>query len=172
RSRKDRLLVVEPSNNDVIAWGKVNQRMEPAVAARLHDRVCAHLQGRELFVFDGGACTDPKHRLNVRVIADKAWHALFAHCLLIRFSATKNASYRPDLTILCAADLNADPQSDGTRSETFINVYLDRGLVIIGGTHYAGEIKKSVFSYLNYLLPKRGVFPMHCSANIGDDGRT
>jgi phosphoenolpyruvate carboxykinase (ATP) len=118
------------------------------------------------------ACADPRHRLNVRVIADKAWHALFARCLLLRPSAEERAGSRPDLTVLCAADMSADPRLDGTRSETFIVLNLERGLVMIGGTHYAGEIKKSVFSYLNYLLPKHGVFPMHCSANLGADGRT
>jgi phosphoenolpyruvate carboxykinase (ATP) len=92
--------------------------------------------------------------------------------LLLRPSAEERAGSRPDLTVLCAADMSADARLDGTRSETFIVLNLERGLVMIGGTHYAGEIKKSVFSYLNYLLPKRGVFPMHCSANLGTDGRT
>jgi phosphoenolpyruvate carboxykinase (ATP) len=172
RSPKDRYLVAEPASKSEIAWGNVNRPMEPAIAGRLQERVRAYFQGRELFVLDGWACADPRHRLNVRLIADKAWHALFTRCLLLRPSAEERADSRPDLTVLCAADMSADPRQDGTRSETFIVLNLERGLVMIGGTHYAGEIKKSVFSYLNYLLPKRGVFPMHCSANVGADGRT
>jgi phosphoenolpyruvate carboxykinase (ATP) len=172
RSPQDRFLVAEPDSKNAIAWGAVNKPMEPAVAGRLLENVRAYFQGRDLFVFDGWACAEARHRLAVRVIADKAWHALFARCLLLRPSDEERAGFRPDLTILCAADLKANPRTDGTRSDTFIVLNLDRGLVLVGGTHYAGEIKKSVFSYLNYLLPQRGVFPMHCSANIGRDGRT
>src|SRR5581483_9699075 len=109
----------------------------------------------------------------VRVIADKAWHALFAQCLLRPpVLDTKSSILDSGLTVLCASDMHADPVIDGTRSDTFIVLHLGRRLMLIGGTHYAGEIKKSVFSFLNYLLPRRGVFPMHCSANIGPDGDT
>src|SRR5262249_20587876 len=132
-----------------------------------------HFNGRDLFVSDGWACADPRHRLHVRVIAEKAWHAFFAQCLLLRPRvADKPAAFQPDLTILHACDLHADPAADGTRTQAFILLDLTRRLVLIGGTHYAGEIKKSVFAVLNYLLPKRGVFPMHCSANIGAAGDT
>jgi phosphoenolpyruvate carboxykinase (ATP) len=172
RSPQDRFLVAEPGSKDAIAWGKVNKPMDAAVAGALHERVRDYFQGRDLFVFDGWACADPRHRLRVRVIADKAWHALFVRCLLLRPSEAERTDFQPEATILCAADLQADPRLDGTSSETFIVLNLDRGLILIGGTHYAGEIKKSVFSFLNYLLPQRGVFPMHCSANIGPDGRT
>jgi phosphoenolpyruvate carboxykinase (ATP) len=172
RSPQDRFLVAEPGVKDSIGWGKVNKPMEPEKANRLHERVRSYLQGRDLFVFDGWACADPRNRLRVRVIADKAWHALFARCLLLRPSPAERQGFQPDITVLYAADLHADPRRDGTSSETFIVLNLERGLVLIGGTHYAGELKKSVFSYLNYLLPQRGVFPMHCSANIGLDGRT
>jgi phosphoenolpyruvate carboxykinase (ATP) len=172
RSPRDRFLVAEPSYKDAIAWGSVNRPMEPAAFQRLSDRVRAYLQERDLFVFDGWACAEPRHRLCVRVIADKAWHAQFVHCLLLRPTEAEHRGFQPDLTILCAADMHADPKIDGTPGETFIALNLEHGLILIGGTHYAGEIKKSVFSYLNYLLPQRGVFPMHCSANIGPDDRT
>jgi phosphoenolpyruvate carboxykinase (ATP) len=172
RSPQDRFLVAEPGIKDAISWGKVNKPMDPQKASRLHDKVRSHFKGRELFVFDGWACADERHRLKVRILADKAWHALFAHCLLLRPSEAERHGFHPDVTIYCAADLHADPARDGTPSETFIILNLQHGIVLIGGTHYAGEIKKSIFSYLNYLLPQRGVFPMHCSANIGADGRT
>jgi phosphoenolpyruvate carboxykinase (ATP) len=172
RSPQDRFVVTEPGSKDAIAWSNVNRPMEPVVFQRLHERVRSYFQSRELFVCDGWACADPRHRLAVRVISEKAWHALFAHCLLLRFSGEARADFKPDLTILCAPGLSAEPKSDGTRSEAFIVLNLDRGVVLIGGTNYAGEIKKSVFSYLNYLLPKQGIFPMHCSANLGPDGRT
>src|SRR5262249_9708128 len=148
-------------------WGNVNRPLAPAAFDRLHDKVLAYLQGRDLFVFDGWACADPRHRLRVRVVAEKAWHALFAHCLFLRPAAADRADFRPELTILHACGLHADPAADGTRTEVVVALNLDRRLVLIGGTHYAGEIKKSVFSVLNYLLPQQNVFPMHCSANTG-----
>jgi phosphoenolpyruvate carboxykinase (ATP) len=167
RSPKDRYLVSEPSSQADIAWGPINRPMEPAVFERLLHRVQAYLQGRDLFVCDAVACADPQHALPVQVIADKAWHALFAQSLL-RESEPGASGF----TILCASGMHADPAIDGTRSETFIVLHLARRLVLIGGTEYAGEIKKAVFSVLNYLLPSRGVFPMHCAANIGSTGET
>jgi phosphoenolpyruvate carboxykinase (ATP) len=172
RSPRDRFLVADPSYREQIWWGPINRPLEPAAFERLHDRVRAYLQGRDLFVFDGWACADPRHRLRVRVVAELAWHALFAQCLLLRPPAGELPHSSPDLTILAAAGMSADPAVDGTRSDTFIVLNLARGLVLIGGTQYAGEIKKSVFSVLNYLLPQRGVFPMHCSANIGPNEDT
>jgi phosphoenolpyruvate carboxykinase (ATP) len=173
RSPKDRYVVNEPSCRDALWWGAVNRPLEPEVFDRLHQRVLAYLQGRELFVCDAHACAEPAYRLPVRVIADKAWHALFARCLLrVGNGEEETAPPAEPLTILCASDMQADPAVDGTRSETFIILHLGRRLILIGGTGYAGEIKKSVFSVLNYLLPGQGVFPMHCSANVGPDGRT
>src|SRR5262245_1958118 len=170
RSPHDRFLVADPAVRQHIAWGKVNQPMEPAVFARLLDKTRSYFQGRELFVFDGWACADERYRLPVRVITEKAWHCLFAQCLLLRPNAAQRGDFVPQLTILHAAGLSADPAADGTRSGVFICLNLTGQTVLIGGTHYAGEIKKSVFSYLNYLMPGRGVFPMHCSANIGAAG--
>jgi phosphoenolpyruvate carboxykinase (ATP) len=172
RSPQDRYLVAEPSVRDAIWWGPVNRPMEPAVFERLMHRVCAYCQGRDLFVTDNWACADPRYRLNIRVIAEKAWHVLFAQCLFLRPNAAERAEFQPQLTILHVSGMQADPATDGTRSETFIVLNLERGLVLIGGTGYAGEIKKAVFAVLNYLLPREGVLPMHCSANIGPAGDT
>ena len=172
RSPRDRYIVAEPASKDQIAWGSVNQPIEPDAYQRLLEKTRTYFQGRDLFVFDGWACADPKYRLPVRVIAEKAWHALFAQCLLLRPNAAERTGFVPELTIFAAAGVHADPQRDGTRSDVFIILNLDKKEVVIGGTHYAGEIKKSVFSFLNYLMPQRGVFPMHCSANIGTAGDT
>jgi phosphoenolpyruvate carboxykinase (ATP) len=172
RSPRDRFIVVEPGTQDQIWWGPINQPMEEAVFARLADKTRAYYQGREVFVFDGWACADPKYRLPVRVIAEKAWHALFAQCLLLRPSAAQRTSFKPELVIYAAADMHAAPADDGTRSDIFILLALAQKQVLIGGTHYAGEIKKSVFSYLNYWMPQHGVFPMHCAANVGAAGDT
>jgi phosphoenolpyruvate carboxykinase (ATP) len=172
RSPHDRFVVASPSVRDDVWWGPVNQPMEPAVFERLHDRVRAYLQGRELFVCDAWACADPRYRLPVRVISEKAWHTLFARCLLLRTTPAERGRFEPRLTVIHACDLHADPATDGTHSEAFVLLDLEQGLVLVGGTHYAGEIKKAVFSTLNYLLPRRGVFPMHCSANIGPAGDT
>jgi phosphoenolpyruvate carboxykinase (ATP) len=167
RSPKDRSLVLEPSSRDHIWWSSVNRPMEPEVFERLYHRAIAYLQGRDLFVQDGYACADPKHRLNVRVVAEKAWHALFAHCLFLRPTPEELTGFEPQFTVLHAAGLHCDPAIDGTHSEAVIVFHLSKRIVLIAGTEYAGEIKKSVFSVLNYLLPFRDVFPMHCSANIG-----
>ena len=167
RSPKDRYLVPETARPDEIWWGPINRPMEPAVFDRLFDRVRAYLQGRDLFVCDASACADPRHALPVRVIADAAWHTLLAQCLL-----RPPTGRPPELTVVAAGGMKADPAVDGTRSEVFVVLNLERRLVLIGGTQYAGEIKKAVFSVLNYLLPFRGVFPMHCSANVGPAGDT
>jgi phosphoenolpyruvate carboxykinase (ATP) len=179
RSPRDRFVVAEPTTEADLWWGPVNRPMHADVFDALHHRVLAYFQGRELFVCDAVACAEPRVELPVRLIADRAWHALFARCLL-RDPAPAHehepADGRPHtaagLTILCASGMHADPDIDGTRSETFIVLHLARRLVLIGGTGYAGEIKKAVFSFLNYLLPQQGVFPMHCSANTGPDGQT
>jgi phosphoenolpyruvate carboxykinase (ATP) len=170
RSPKDRYLVAEPLSEGDIRWGPINRPMEPAVFEHLLHRVLAYLQGRDLFVCDGSVCADPEHALPVRVIADKAWHALFAQALLREGEAGTDAACEEGLTVLCASGMHADPVFDGTRSDTFIVLHLARGLVLIGGTEYAGEIKKAVFSVLNYLLPLRGVCTMHCAANVGPAG--
>ena len=172
RSPRDRFLVSEPATQSQIWWGPVNRPIEEPVFDRLLTRVQAYLQGRDLFVCDAWACADPRQRLRVRVIGEMAWQTLFIRCLLLRPPSEERAKFEPDLTIFAAPLFQADPASDGTRSEAFILLHLTRGIVVVAGTRYAGEIKKSVFSYLNYQLPQRGVFPMHCSANIGPEGDT
>ncbi len=190
RSPQDRYVVREPATEGQIAWGTVNRPIDPAAFDRLYARATAYLQGRPLFVNDLYACADPAYRLNVRVIAEKAWHALFARCLFLRPPAGNPKLQIPnpnpgrlevgasDLevaplggwTVLAAADFKADPARDGTRSDVAIVLDFARRVVLVAGTHYAGEIKKSIFSVLNYLLPQRGVFPMHCAANVGPAG--
>jgi len=167
RSPQDRYIVREPSVEADIDWGKVNRPLEPARFEQLLERTCSHLGGRDLFVQDCSTCADPRHRLNLRVIAEKAWHALFAQCLFRRPTADELATFESEWTVLAAPDLRFDPKTDGTRSEVVIAISFEQRTIVIAGTHYAGEIKKSVFSVLNALLPRGGVFPMHCAANAG-----
>jgi len=172
RSPRDKFVVQEPATADVW-WGEVNRPLPPAGFDELHRQVVSHLGDRELFVQDLYACADPAYRLRVRVVSETAWSALFARNLFIVPTAEERVADRgraPDFTVLHAPGLEADPASQGTRSETAIVVNLARGLVLIAGTGYAGEIKKAIFSVLQYLLPKRGVATMHCSANVGPEG--
>ena len=172
RSPNDKFIVEEPSTRDGIWWGDVNVATSEANFERLHRKVLAHLQSREIFVQDVHAGADLDYRMAVRVISESAWHSLFTRNMFIQPGHDQLAGFEPDLTVLHAPNLQADPDTDGTNSESFIVVHFDRRLVLIGGTSYAGEIKKSVFSVLNYLLPARGVLPMHCSANVGEAGDT
>ncbi len=172
RSPQDRYLVAERDKHDEIAWGKINQPMDATAFERLFNKARVYLQGRDVFVTDGAVCADPRYRLNVRVLAEQAWHALFAQCLFLRLDPHTQSSFQPDITILVVSGMHAEPKIDGTRSEAFIVLDLEKRIVLVGGTYYAGEIKKSVFSLLNYLMPQRGVFPMHCSANTGPTGDT
>jgi phosphoenolpyruvate carboxykinase (ATP) len=169
RSPRDKFTVREAGVADQIDWAG-NQPMAPEAFARLRDLVRAYLQNRELFVFDGFAGADPRHRLPIRVVAEKAWHALFARCLFLRPDADQLRAFAPEWTILHACDFHADPARDGTKSETCLAISYEQKLVVACGTHYAGEIKKSVFTVMNYLLPRAGVLSMHCSANLGAGG--
>ena len=171
RSPRDRFVVEEPSSASRIAWGDVNRPIAPERFDAVHRTVSEHLRGRDLFVQDCYAGADPAHRLRVRVVTEKAWHALFArHLLITESDRARLADHVPDLTVVNAASCVADPRLHGTNSEVFILLNLAKRLVLIGGTSYAGEIKKSVFAVMNYLLPLRRVLPMHCSANVGPDG--
>jgi phosphoenolpyruvate carboxykinase (ATP) len=171
RSPKDKFLIEEPGGADRIWWEK-NPRLDPAAFERLHEDVRAYLDARELFVQDlfGGA--DPAYRVPVRFITPNAWHALFVRNMFIRALPAELAQFRPGFTVLHAPDFQADPSRHGTRTGTFIVLNFAKKLVLIGGTRYAGEMKKSIFSALNYLLPAQGVLPMHCSANVGPNGDT
>jgi phosphoenolpyruvate carboxykinase (ATP) len=168
RSPQDKFLVTDPAIDGEIWWGDVNRRFERERFDALRQRVLEYLGTRDLFVFDGSAGADPRFRLPVRVITEYAWHNLFARNMFLRESdGARLADFEPGFTVIDAALFQADPARDGTRSSTFILLDLARRLVLIGGTRYAGEIKKSVFSVMNYLLPKQQVLPMHCSANYG-----
>jgi phosphoenolpyruvate carboxykinase (ATP) len=170
RSPRDKYIVNEPGTKDTVWWGDINQPIDPERFDSLHQRMLAYLQGRELFVQDLYAGADPEYRLPVRVVSDHAWHSLFARNMFIRPPEAELADFEPAFTILHAPNFRAVPELDGIRSETFILVNFASRLVLIGGTRYAGEIKKSVFGYLNFVLPSRDVLPMHCSANVGPKG--
>jgi phosphoenolpyruvate carboxykinase (ATP) len=172
RSQNDKLLVRDASTENEVDWGNVNRPVSAENFDRMHKKVLAYLAERDLFVADCYGGHDSKYRLSVRVVTPNAWHALFARTMFIRVPFAEQAGFKPDFTILHAPALMADPKADGTRSGTFILVNFAKRLVLIGGTSYAGEIKKSVFSILNYMLPPQGVLPMHCSANIGPQGDT
>ena len=169
RSPNDKLVVREPSSEPVIAWGTVNRAMEPAQFDLLHRDVVGSLQGKELFVLDCFAGADPTYRLAVRIINELAWHNLFCRHLFIDDPAAAEAA-APQFTIIDAPSFKADPKRHGTNSEVVIAVNFGRKLVLIGGTSYAGEMKKSIFTVLNYILPLQNVLSMHCSANAGKDG--
>ncbi len=170
RSPRDKYIVEEPGTKDTVWWGSINQPLPPERFASLHQRMLAYLQGRELFVQDLYAGADPAYRLPVRVVTDSAWHSLFSRNMFIRPPVDELAGFEPAFTILHAPNFFADPGFDRINSDTFILVNFAEGLVLIGGTAYAGEIKKSVFGYLNFVLPRRDVLPMHASANVGPKG--
>lgn len=173
RSPKDRYIVDTPKIHNEINWGATNIPLSPESYDSLYGKVTAHLSASpHLYIQDGIACADKKHSLHVRVISEYAHQALFTQHVLRKPAGNELAGQQPDLVILVAPDCHADPVSDGTNSETFVASNIDTKTVIIGGTHYSGEIKKSIFSYLNYLLPQKEVFPMHCSANVGKNGES
>lgn len=169
RAAKDKAIVREPDSADKVFWGDVNKDFSQEKFNSLKERMMAHAGGRDLFVQDTFAGADPAYRLPVRVISELAWHSLFARTMFINDPAA-TAPHRPEFTIINFPRFQADPERDGTRSPTFILMDFSQRLVLIGGTSYAGETKKSVFTILNYLLPQRGVMSMHCSANVGASG--
>ena len=171
RSAKDKFLVDEPSTSADLWWDK-NARMTPEHFDRLHADVKAYLSDAELFVQDlyGGA--DPASRLPVRFYTPSAWHALFVRNMFIRPERAELAAFEPRFTVLHAPEFEASPDTHGCRTSTVIAINFAKQLVIIAGTRYAGEMKKSIFTILNYLMPKQGILGMHCSANIGKDGDT
>jgi phosphoenolpyruvate carboxykinase (ATP) len=170
RSPNDKFTVKEPGCADVVDWGAVNVPIEPAHYEVLRDDIVAYLNERELFVRDARAGADPDHAIGVRVVTPSAWHNLFAYNMFLRPDPSELEGMEPDFTVLHAPEMQADPERHGTRSATAVVVNFAEGVVLICGTRYAGEIKKSIFGALNYRLPDQGVLPMHCSANVGDDG--
>jgi phosphoenolpyruvate carboxykinase (ATP) len=169
RSPNDKFIVDSPAVHDRIDWGN-NRPFAPEKFAKLYERLLEYAAGRELYVFDGFAGAG-KERLAVRFVNEFAWQNLFVHQLFVR-PESKPADPRPDFTVICLPGFKADPARDGTNSEAFIILDFAARLVLIGGTHYAGEMKKSVFTYMNYLMPLKGILSMHCSANIGAAGDT
>ncbi|MZG53783.1 MAG: phosphoenolpyruvate carboxykinase [Nitrospinae bacterium] len=172
RAPNDKFIVQEPSSQENIWWGKVNRPFSVEQFEALYSRVLAYLQGKEVYVQDCCAGCDPEHQTHIRVINEHAWHNLFARNMFIQIrDMAKLENHEPAFTIIHVPDFKAVPAIDGTNSEVFVIVDFGKQLVLIGGTSYAGEIKKSVFSILNYLLPqKQSVLSMHCSANIGKKG--
>lgn len=170
RSPDDKFVVREPSTQDRIWWGPVNRPFEPSRFDALYGRLLAYLQGSDLYVQDCFAGADPDHHIPIRIITEYAWHSLFARQVFVRPDWTKTRDHVPRFTIIDIPKFHAYPDLDGTRSEAFVVVHFAKGLVIIGGTSYAGEMKKSVFTILNFLLPLRRVLSMHCSANRGRQG--
>jgi phosphoenolpyruvate carboxykinase (ATP) len=170
RSPKDKFLVKDEITAEKVAWGAVNVEFTPEKFDALYARVMEHLQGRELFVQDLFCGADAAYRLPVRIVSEYAWHSLFVHQLFVRPTAPELKTHHAEFTVICAPGLKADPGRDGVNSEVFIVVNFARRTVLIGGTEYAGEMKKSIFGIMNFLLPARNVFPMHCSANVGRDG--
>lgn len=170
RSPKDKYLVQEPSSQDKIGWGEINRPVDPASYEALRARLLAYIQGRDLYVQDCYIGADPTYRVPVRVITDTAWQNLFARNMFIQeHDPEALRHYVPHFTLIAAPGFQASPEIDGTRSEAFVQLHFGRREVIIGGTAYAGEIKKSMFTVATYLLPLQGVLPMHCSANYGTD---
>jgi phosphoenolpyruvate carboxykinase (ATP) len=173
RSANDKFIVREPSSEKHVWWGQVNRPFEREKFDALLARVQEHFKGRDVFVQDCFAGADPEYRVPIRVVTELAWHSLFARNMFVRPDwNTEAARHVPEFTVINAASFQAVPERDGTRSPTFILVDFGRKLILIGGTSYAGETKKSIFTLLNYLLPLRGVLSMHCSANIGAAGDT
>ena len=168
RSANDKFTVKEPSSEDKVWWGQVNKEFPQDKFNAIKEKMMAHIDGKEIYVRDTYAGADPKYQLPVRIINELAWHNLFAQNMFVR--QTKDEKFEPQFTVINIPSFKANPETDGTRSETFILVDFGQKLVLIGGTSYAGETKKSVFSLMNYLMPQRGVMSMHCSSNVGEKG--
>jgi phosphoenolpyruvate carboxykinase (ATP) len=171
RSPKDKFVVREPGSESRICWGTVNQPLSEDDFDGLRDKVVSYLEGQDLYVVDAFAGADPAHRIAVRVITDRPYHALFAKTMFIEPEDDELEDFEPDALVLHAPAVEADPDEDGTRTGTFVVLHPARTEVLIGGTFYAGEIKKSIFTVMNDRLPLEGVFPMHCSANVDARGR-
>jgi len=170
RSPNDKFLVQEPESSGRIWWGKVNQPITPEKFDRLKADVEQHLAAQELFVRDVYAGADQNYRLPIRFVTPNAWHTLFVYNMFLRPSDEELSSFEPQFEVLHAPEFQADPAVHGTKSGTFIVINFAERTVLIGGTRYAGELKKSIFSVLNYLLPSQGVLSMHCSANVSKQG--
>ena len=172
RSPKDKFIVDSKGVHDEIAWGKVNVPISQEKFDALYEKVIAYLQNREIFIFDGFAGADKKYQKSFRIVNELASQNLFIHDLLIRPTEEELKTFKEDFTVIAAPGFKCIAERDGVHSEAAIIIDYEKKIVLICGSQYSGEIKKSVFSVMNYLMPKEGVFPMHCSANIGKDGNS
>ena len=173
RAAADKFIVRERSTEERVWWGEYNRPFSPEQFSALLARMQGFLQGRDVFVQDCHAGADPDFRMPIRIITEKAWHSLFARNLFIKIQGTEEMKrHVPEFTVICAPSFLASPVIDGARSETFIIINFSQRIAIIGGSNYGGEIKKTIFTVLNFLLPLNGVLPMHCSANVGPDGES
>jgi phosphoenolpyruvate carboxykinase (ATP) len=171
RAAGDKYVVRDALTAERVSWGKVNNPFEPEAFEALFRRVAAHYQGRDVFVQDAFAGADPSSRLPIRVVTENAWHSLFARNMFLRpRGESERARHEPQFTVVHAPNFRATPEIDGTKSQVFVILNFSRKMVLIGGTAYAGEIKKSIFTVMNFLLPEKGILPMHCSANVGAGG--
>jgi len=173
RSPKDKFIVCDEKTEKSVWWGEINIKFSPEKFDKIYNRVCAYLGGKDVYVRDSYACADPAYRLNIRVITEAPWQNLFANNLFLRPTLEEIKTQVPDWTILAVPDFLADPEIDGTRQANFAILNFTKKIILIGGTAYTGEIKKGIFSVLNYILPHdKHVLSMHCSANIGKKGDT
>ena len=173
RAPDDRFIVKEPMTQHLIDWGDVNKPFSADCFGWIFQKMQRYLRSADVYVRDCYAGAHPEHQMKVRVVTETAWHNLFAYNMFRRAqSAPELDSFSPDYTVLHLPDFNADPENDGTHSEAFVLIHLTKRLVLIGGTHYAGGIKKAIFGVLNFLLPREGVLPMHCAANTDENGET
>jgi phosphoenolpyruvate carboxykinase (ATP) len=173
RSPKDRYWVRDSETESSIWWGDINLPIQSDAFDKIYNKLIAHLEGKRLYVRDAHAGADEKYRLNLRIINTMAWHNLFCYNMFLRPDKEELLHFSPNFTIISAPEFEASPKEDGTRQKNFVLINLTKKIILIGGTAYAGEIKKGIFSVLNYLLPeKHNVLPMHCSANIGKNEDT
>lgn len=173
RSPKDKFVVYDENTKDSVWWGDVNNRFEADKFDALHNRMLAYLSGKEIWVRDAYACADPQFRINIRVVNEYPWSNLFSYNLFLRPTADEIKTFKHDWVIINAPGFMADPKIDGTRQHNFAIINFTKKTILIGGTAYTGEIKKSIFAVLNYILPhEKKVLSMHCSANIGKNGDT
>ncbi|AIF52164.1 Phosphoenolpyruvate carboxykinase (ATP) [Pelosinus sp. UFO1] len=170
RSPNDKFIVDSPAVHSEISWGS-NKPFTEQKFEQLYNRMLAYMENRELFVFEGFAGADAQYHIKARFFNEFAWQNLFIHQLLVRQELNEK-DFQPDFQICCMPGFKAVPEIDGTNSEAFIVIHFEKKMVLIGGTHYAGEMKKSIFSVMNYLLPRQGILSMHCSANMGHSGDT
>jgi phosphoenolpyruvate carboxykinase (ATP) len=172
RSPNDKFFVSEPSSQDHVWWGKINRPIDAEKFERLKARILDYFSRKELFVQDCYGGSDPAYRFPARIITDTAWESLFAYNMFLHAGESPINEFMPEFTVLVASGFEADPDIDGTRSDVVVAIHLGQKLALIAGTRYAGEIKKTVFTVLNYLFPMQGILPMHCAANIGAAGDT